>query len=109
VRTLAVAGTGATGRRSLLAVELRWRPAGALAIRCGRCVAWGDPVDLVTALSPLPGRLVPRHWGAWREELWTGVTWGDRRASLAAAVHLRRPRIPAPDGIEAQAAARWRW
>lgn len=109
LRTLSLAGTGTTGRRSLLGIEGRRKSAHGVELRAGWHEAWGDPVDLVSALAPLPGRLTPRHWGAWRGEVWAGLAGDVRRFRVAAAVHLRRPREALPDVLEYRMEARLRW
>jgi len=109
LRTLTLTGAGTSGRRSLLGLEFRRRTDRGTVLRAGWHEAWGDPVDLVSAVSPLPGRLAARHWGAWRGEIWGGLAHVGRRGALSAAVHLRRPREEGPDVVECRTELRWRW
>ncbi|MCP4571850.1 MAG: hypothetical protein GY838_05810 [bacterium] len=109
LRTLSLSGDRSVGRRSLLGLEARHGAAGGLVLRTGWHEAWGDPVDLVSAISPLPGRLVPRHWGSWRGEAWVGMACDGRRGGIACACHLRRPSTPGPGTLEVRARLRLRW
>ena len=89
VRSLAVDHSPTSGRRTLVAAELRSGYGRRLHWRLAWRLAWGDPVDLADAVSPLPGLVVPRHWGAWSGGWfgrlgWTGGPW-----RLDAAVDLR--------------------
>ena len=53
--------------------------------------AWGDPVDLVTAISPTPGLVVARHWGHWQSEIACGAAFGWGPLSVRAALARRLP------------------
>lgn len=53
--------------------------------------AWGDPVDLVTALSPTPGLVVARHWGRWQSETACGAAFGWGPLAVRAALARRLP------------------
>ena len=53
--------------------------------------AWGDPLDLVTAVAPVPGRLLTRHWGRWRSGVTVGAWRWWRSVRLGVTVGLRRP------------------
>ena len=108
LRTLSLSGPGTSGRRSLLGLEVRRTDAG-VAWRAGWYEAWGDPVDLVSAISPLPGSLAPRHWGAWRGEVWAGFSRAGRRGMAAIACHLRRPRVAGNAVPEVRGEVRLRW
>jgi hypothetical protein len=79
-------------RRSLVSLTAQWQPPGAWRARGGWHVAWGDPVDLVSVVSPLPGIVVPRHWGHWRAETQAGLErrWDNLRIQLGGAA--RQPR-----------------
>lgn len=50
--------------------------------------AWGQDVDLVTAITPVPGMVRPRHWGKWAEE--TVLAVARERGKLLLAVGLSR-------------------
>ncbi len=39
--------------------------------------SWGDPVDLVSAVVPFRGYVLPRHWGRWRAERLVGLELSD--------------------------------
>jgi len=87
--SVAVAHSATEGRRTLLHASLRHRGDGAVTWQAAWRIAWGDPVDLADAVSPLPGLLVSRHWGRW-DQGWfarVGVRAGPGRAD--AAVDLR--------------------
>jgi len=88
-RSYAASHTATVGRRSLIAVTARHTADRAVRWRFTWRQVWGAPVDLADAVSPLPGLLVPRHWGA-RSGGWL-VACGLRRGKIAvdAAVDLR--------------------
>ena len=60
--------------------------------RLGHGLAWGEPVDLLGAVNPLPGLVLPRHWGSWQSE--TQASLGVRRGhwQVTAAVAWRGAR-----------------
>jgi len=60
------------GRRSLYRItgQNAW---GRLRLRWAYGSAWGDDVDLVDAVSPVPGLVHPRHWGKWQTETQFGA------------------------------------
>ena len=96
LRTLAVNGR----RRSLLAVAGARRLVDGLDLRGGLAHAWGAPVDLISVLVPVPGRVLARHWGRWQGETWLGC--GRSRSALrwTASLHLRRSTLggaPVPE------------
>jgi hypothetical protein len=70
--------------------------------------AWGDPVDLADAVSPLPGLLVARHWGKRSAGWFAGAGVHRGRISLDAAVDLRERDDGARDW-ECWTAAEVRW
>lgn len=90
-------GQGAGTRQSLSLLARRTGSNGR-ELRVEATTAWGDPVDLVQATSPLPGLVVPRHWGRWRSELVVGgsAAWGPLKLRAALARRL-------PDGASAAA------
>jgi len=55
--------------------------------------AWGEPVDLVRGMTPLPGVVVARHWGRWQSEVMAGLAgaWGPVSIRLALARRLPEP------------------
>jgi hypothetical protein len=86
--------------RTLVTCSGRWSLGSRWRLRCGQGSAWGDPVNLMTAIAPLAGRVIPRHWGTWRSEIHLGVGWEAKwgRIWLAGA-----RRIPA----ESRGSAHW--
>lgn len=112
-RSFTVTGGGTEGNRQLLSLSgLRRWPDGWEAW-FDATTAWGDGVDLVRALVPLPGLVTARHWGAWRAETLVG---GGRRWNgvlVRAAVARRLPTAAAPgaagEGWEAWVEARASW
>ena len=60
------------GSRALLSGRLKGT-AGGLSWRVGHDLSWGQPVDLVGAINPVPGLVLPRHWGAWQSEIHGGL------------------------------------
>lgn len=51
--------------------------------------AWGDNADLVAAIVPLNGLVLPRHWGQWRSEFLAGIEFAAGGWLLQAAVSVR--------------------
>jgi hypothetical protein len=93
-------GQESGGGRSLLTVAGRRRLAGSVQVRAAWTTSWGDPVDLVSAVAPVAGYVLPRHWGHWRSEHLIGLAWdpGSWRGEFA--VSRRQPdRLgsPAPE------------
>ncbi len=98
-------------RRTLLQLDATWEPRAGWRLRGSWQTAWGQDVDLVTACQPLPGLLLPRHWGHWREGLALGVerVAGGWRLGLAGSA--RRPAegtggVPEHE-LHLRAARRW--
>ena len=77
-------------RRSLIA----WQGSRPLApgwqLRCHWTAAWGDEVDLVSVLNPLPGLAAFRHWGRWSGEFGGGLQWERWNWLMQGAASLRR-------------------
>ncbi len=99
------------GRRSLISLT-GWYGAGqAWKLRGAWVTAWGDPVDLVSAISPLAGFVLPRHWGRWRSETVLGLEWVGRGVRVQAAASLRQPESGSGERavgtIWVEAGARW--
>jgi hypothetical protein len=92
-RSFAVGAGSGGGTRQLMSFGAR----RGLGRRWGAWVdaatAWGEPVDLVRGLAPLPGLVVARHWGRWHSEVMAGAT-GDLGA-LSVRLALAR-RLPEP-------------
>ncbi len=68
----------AWGTRSLITFSVVYWLDSSSAIQGSNTTSWGDPIDLVSALSPMAGLVLPRHWGSWREETTLGFRfeWG---------------------------------
>ncbi len=79
------------GRRSLVSLTGRYVLGQAWKFRGAWVTAWGDPVDLVSAISPLTGMVLPRHWGRWRSETVVGLEWVYGGARVQVAGSLRNP------------------
>ncbi len=99
------------GRRSLISLTGKYRAGRTWKLRGGWVTAWGDPVDLVSAISPLAGFVLPRHWGRWRSETVLGLEWVGRGARVQAAGSLRQPEPASGERnvgtIWVEAGARW--
>jgi len=95
-RSLSVTGGATRGNRQLLALSANRRWPGGWEAWCDIGAAWGENVDLVRALVPLPGQVTARHWGAWRSETCAGAgrRWGPLQ--VHAAVAQRWPETTAP-------------
>ena len=65
LRSLGRQGATTSGRRSLASIQYRRSYTGRSSLFVSFQSAWGDAVDLVSAVSPMRGVLVPRHWGHW--------------------------------------------
>lgn len=76
--------------RSLAGISGKWQWSPVVQLRAGYGSAWGDPLDLVSAISPLPGLVLPRHWGAWQSETYLGIGLRKGGWRLKGAVSLRR-------------------
>jgi len=61
------------GTRYLWAISGDRQTPGGWRLRSSWGTAWGDEIDLVSALNPLQGYVIPRHWSRWRQELMMGV------------------------------------
>jgi len=90
VRTLVEETPEREGRRSLLALTARRRWGTGWILRGHAVTAWGDDVDLVSAVVPLDGLILSRHWGRWRSEAGGGVGRSGRGWSLEIAAGYRR-------------------
>ncbi|MBK9473593.1 MAG: hypothetical protein IPO18_15180 [bacterium] len=99
-RSFAVAGSTNDGNRQLFGITGRYARGGRWSAWADLATAWGDPVDLVRGLVPLPGVVAARHWGAWRSEALVGLGWGGGSLQLRAALARRLPAQPAV-GMEA--------
>lgn len=105
-RSFTVDGVAAGGTRQLATLAWRCELGGGWVAWAESGSAWGDAVDLVRGLAPLPGVVVPRHWGRWRAETMLGASCakGLFRGCLAAA---RRQAEPAAGDGGAPGAVSW--
>lgn len=76
--------------RALAGISGNWQWSPEVQLRAGYGSAWGDPLDLVSAVSPLPGLVLPRHWGGWQSEIFLGIGLRKGGWRLKGAVSLRR-------------------
>lgn len=75
--------------RRLLSVTGWRRWSGGLRLRGTVAGAWGGDADLVAAVVPLTGLVLPRHWGSWRTEILAGVEYFRAGWRLQTAVSIR--------------------
>lgn len=115
-RSFTVDGSTNDGNRQLLGITGRRAWGRRWSAWADLATAWGDPVDLVRGLAPLPGVVAARHWGAWRSEALIGLGWGGRFLQLRAALARRLPAQPAvgaevaaPPTLEGWIEARASW
>ncbi len=101
-RSFTVSGSTNDGNRQLFGITGRYVSGGRWSAWADLATAWGDPVDLVRGLVPLPGVVAARHWGTWRSEALVGLGWGGRSLQLGAALARRLPAQPAA-GLDAAA------
>ena len=98
-------------RRSLLAVNWRARPDPRWIVRLFAALAWGEDVDLVSAIVPFGGLVLPRHWGKWRSETGLGLEHSRRTWSWRLAAGIRRPEQGRGEVQDTwlRSAVEWRW
>lgn len=111
LRSLGRNGATSSGRRTLVSVRHRRSLAKNISLLLSFQTAWGAAVDLVTAISPIGGVLLPRHWGSWSSEILAGVDFSVLAIRLMVAVSHREPaagqeRLPEM-GIWAGAKSLW--
>ena len=99
------------GRRSLVGLSGSQAVGRGWKLRGTWVSAWGDPVDLVSAVSPFSGMVLPRHWGHWRSETVLGLERVRPGFRLQTAMSLRNPEKEMPGGpvptFWAQAGINW--
>jgi len=102
---------GDTADRFQFGISGRMAGAGGFLVRAGYGSAWGDPLDLVGAISPLPGLVLSRHWGRWRSETYVGLGYRQERVDFWLALAGRRAGREDPAGLELDAwlQVRLRW
>ncbi|HPF69987.1 MAG TPA: hypothetical protein PLQ13_04875 [Candidatus Krumholzibacteria bacterium] len=108
VRSLAVDHSATTGRRLMVACEGAGRLGAAARWRLAWRTAWGAPVDLADAISPLPAVVVPRHWGHWDGGVFARLDLGGRSLGASVAADVRRGAADTRS-IEAWAGAYFAW
>lgn len=86
-------GQESGGVRSLLTVAGRRQLGSGFGMRAAWTTSWGDPVDLVSAVVPLVGYVLPRHWGYWRSEHMLGLAWSSGSWRGEGAISRRLPDI----------------
>ncbi len=111
IRSYGLENGTATGRRSLVSLSGRQAVGRGMIVRGTWVSAWGDPVDLVSAVSPVSGMVLPRHWGHWRSETVLGLERIRGGLRIQTAVSLRYPEKGLAGGpvptFWAQAAISW--
>ena len=105
-RSFAVGDAAVAGTRQLATLGWRRDLGRGWAGWAESSVAWGDPVDLVHGLVPLPGLVVARHWGRWRSEGMAGASFASGGLSLRLAAARRVPE-PAAGSAATSGAPEW--
>jgi hypothetical protein len=108
-RTLDREAAGGSGRRSMLAFQYRTRPHPEWILRFFAATAWGQDVDLVSAIVPFAGLVLPRHWGKWRSETGLGVSRDGPRWAVRLAGGVRRPEPGREKKLDPWMRAAWDW
>jgi len=93
LRSLSRQGATTNGRRSLVSVRHRRSLGRKFSLMISFQSAWGANVDLVTAINPISGVLLPRHWGKWSSEFLAGIDYTKFGVRLMAAFSRREPAI----------------
>ncbi len=91
LRSLGRDGAGSVGRRTLTGVRHRRAISNTISCLMSYQWAWGDAVDLVSAVNPVRGLILPRHWGSWAAETLVGVEFQTGFGRLMAAFSRREP------------------
>ncbi len=91
LRTYGRTSETSPGRRSLISLGAGWHFDRRWQLRGTWVSAWGDQVDLVSAVSPTVGMVLPRHWGHWRSESLVAIQWRSGPTMVQAAWSGRRP------------------
>lgn len=97
LRARELAGSGDGGVRFLFTFGGEFAPRPHWFLRGQWDLAWGDRVDLVSALSPLQGYVLPRHWSRWQEQRMLGVGREIGSWRFQAGTAVRDPAPSAPD------------
>ncbi len=91
LRNLQRKGTASPGSRFLAALGNRRRLSRILGMKLSFQTAWGDPIDLVGAVNPLQGLVLPRHWGHWSTEMLLGLDIRVKDILLQGSASRREP------------------
>jgi hypothetical protein len=104
LRSQADAAEPSPRTRTLLQASGKWQIATGTGCRFAWANAWGGDADLVSAVSPLSGFVLPRHWGRWQSELLAGIErlWMRWRFQIAVS-----RRIPTTDQESDQTWSIW--
>jgi hypothetical protein len=93
VRSYGLDQEGPGGRRNLIGLSGKYGVGQAWKLRGTWVTAWGEPVDLVSAIVPMTGYVLPRHWGHWRSETVLGLEWAGHGARIQVAGSIRYPEL----------------
>jgi len=111
LRSLSRQGAATNGRRSLVSIRHRRMVSRRLSVLLSMQSAWGAAVDLVTAINPVRGVLLPRHWGHWSSEVLVGMEYSLGIVRIMVAASRREPAAgdnrPAENGFWVGARSRW--
>jgi hypothetical protein len=111
LRSLGRQGATTNGRRTLASIQYRRNYAGGRSLLVSFQSAWGAAVDLVSAVSPMRGVLVPRHWGHWSSEILVGLEFPVLGVRLMTAISRREPAfgedVQPESAVWAGARSRW--
>ncbi len=100
VRSLGRQGAVTNGRRTLAGIRCRGRVSTVVSLLFSYQWAWGAPVDLVSAVNPLRGLVLPRHWGYWSSEFMVGAELATRLGRIMATFSRREPAVGSVDQAE---------
>lgn len=68
-------GQADSRRRKLVQATGKWTLRKGWKWRAAWATAWGGDADLVSAISPMSGLVLPRHWGHWQSESVLGLEY----------------------------------
>ena len=91
VRSLGRDGVTNSGRRTLAGIRYKGSMSAVVSFLLSHHWSWGAPVDLVSAVNPIRGLVLPRHWGHWDSESMAGIDLNTRLGKLMAAISRREP------------------
>lgn len=94
------------GTRSMVAIGSVLGLDSAAKVRLGWSWSWGDSVDLVSAVVPFSGYVLPRHWGHWQAEINVGLEYPWR--GLVGKIALSK-RTPAAESLVLSSSAAESW